>query len=354
MKSKAKQELAEIKQWQIPVVFLVLNKIVQSGPNEKYISLIRKIFMYINMKAERVNDARAILLNDESIECICVQEIIGRLHENDTTTEEVNESYPPLYLIDWVGANKDTSMLMNTRYLFSNLELRNWIKYYLIGEDFGANDKKYDYDLQIKRLDLLDIDLDFLKSGKNTLSYRDSVKIRRKFNTKIRDSFLYFLTNLIPIKEYVHKCRQFESENNIDNAQMLVFSELRYDYAKVENSNRAEYDRYYKEYSKALIDFKKATMSDFFRQDICLRGFVYAYSELYDIYKSYISKKLDWYEYTTQFMEAFNSIITEGWCEGYEDLDPDKKEFLTHICHDDTGKRINYKIEHVRDAWGFS
>jgi len=51
-------------------------------------------------------------------------------------------------------------------------------------------------------------------------------------------------------------------------------------------------------------------------------------------------------------MEAFNDLIESGWCEGYEDLDVEKKRYLTHICHDDTGKRINYKIEHVPNAWG--
>ena len=349
--SKMRPELAEIRDWQIPVVFLVLNKKIASGPNEKYISLIRKIFMYINMKAERVNDARAILLNDESIECLCVQEISSKIHENDTSDSEVNEKYPPLYLIDWIGTNRGSAMLANTRYLFSNLELRNWIRNYLIGEDFGADDRRAD-NLQIKRLDLKDSGIDFAQMEKNVLSYRDSEMIRNNFNYIIRDAFLGFLTQLIPIREYIKSCREFESMHSEDNTQMLVFAKLRYEYAKVENSNEEEFTEYFKDYHKKLIALKKDTMSDFFRQDICLRGFVFAYSEIYDIYKDYKRGPLDWDDYTETFMEAFNDLIESGWCEGYEDLDVEKKRYLTHICHDDTGKRINYKIEHVPNAWG--
>ncbi len=348
--SKMKQELADIRNWQIPVVFLILTKKMQEGPNEKFVSLIRKIFMYINQKAEQVNDARAILLNDESIECLCVQEVIGVIHERDNPNENSKNTYPPLYLIDWVGAK--TSVIAHTRYLFDNIELRAWMKHYLIGEDFSVDDRMNDNTIQFGRLDLVDLNLDFLLKGRSNLSYRDSEVIRRKFNNKIRDPFIQFLTSLTPIREYIDKCREFEQENTLDNTQMQVFSKLRYDYAKVENSYRGEYEEYLDNFSKTLFELKKETMSDFFRQDICLRGFVYAYSRIYDVYKGFLNKALPWDKYTDTFIESFNNLIEEGWCEGYVDLDSDKRELLTHICHDPTGKRINYKFNQVRQAWG--
>jgi hypothetical protein len=343
--------IKDITEWQIPVVFLIVNKKVQASEKKDFISIIRKIFMYINMKAERVNDARSILLNDESIECLCVQELVSAFHENETIDNKKNPSYPPLYTIDWIGINSDASLLKDSQYLFSNIELRNWMRSYLIGEDFSSEEKKNDKQ-QIQRLDLLDMDLDFLIKGTRILSHNDSLKIRKKFNKKIRKPFIYFLTNLHPIKNYIEMCRKYENENSIDNSQQQAFYALRYGDARIENSNRVEVERYIRSNSERIVAFKKEVMSEFFRQDICLRGFVFAYSEMYDIYKYYLQEPLDWQDYTTKFLDAFNSLISEGWCESRDDLDVEKRELLTHICHDDTGKRINYKIEDVKNAWG--
>jgi hypothetical protein len=196
------------------------------------------------------------------------------------------------------------------------------------------------------------MDLDFLIKGTRILSHNDSLKIRKKFNKKIRKPFIYFLTNLHPIKNYIEMCRKYENENSIDNSQQQAFYALRYGDARIENSNRVEVERYIRSNSERIVAFKKEVMSEFFRQDICLRGFVFAYSEMYDIYKYYLQEPLDWQDYTTKFLDAFNSLISEGWCESRDDLDVEKRELLTHICHDDTGKRINYKIEDVKNAWG--
>jgi hypothetical protein len=349
----------DITEWQIPVVFIIANKKVPAGESKDLIKIIRKIFMYINMKAERVNDARSILLNDESVECLCVQEIVSAFHKNETIDSELSpleisfkSSYPPLYLIDWLGMNSDASMLKDTRYLFSNIELRNWVRAYLIGEDFGTDVKRIDK-TQIERLDLVDINLDFLtQKGVNILTNKDSEKIRKKFDEKIRGSFIDFLINLDPIKNFITKCREYEGNNSEDITQQKAFSELRYGYAKKENSNKNEVENYIEDFAQTILMFKKETMSEFFRQDINMRGIVYAYSEVYGIYKEFIKDSLDWGEYNTKFLDSFNNLISEGWCESRDILDLKKREILTHLCHDDTGKRINYKIEDVKNAWG--
>lgn len=338
-----------IEHWQIPVVYLILKKKVSEVASDDLIQIIRKIFMYINMKAEKVNDARAIMLNDESIECLCVQEILSAIHENDISNQQ-NESYPPLYLLDWLGVNKETSLLKDTRYLFSNIELRNWIGEWLIGKDFDPNERKVDI-TQLHRLELLDIELEFL-NNKSLISQIDAKKIRKQFNSLIKIPFLKFLTGLSPINNYISECRAYEKENFSDDAAKIAFSQLRYGYATKEESNKNEIDNFEKAFKDKMLDLKKENLSEFFRQDICLRGFVYAYSELYDIYKGYINRNLDWIEYTDLFLPAFNNVILSGWCEGYDTLDPDKKDMLTHICHNDVGKRINYKPQDVKNAWG--
>ena len=343
------KDLKEIKDWQIPVVFLVANKKVASGESKDLIAIIRKIFMYINMKAERVSDTRSILLNDESVECICVEEIVSSFHVI-YFNENPNKEYPPLYLIDWLGENSDASMLKDTRYLFSNIELRNWMREFLIGEDFKESDRKSDT-LQMKRLEMLDMNFDFLNND-SVLTQSDTELIRNKFNSMIRDFFISFIVKLKPINKYITLCREYESNNSNEDAQVQAFSQLRYGYIHKEESNRQEIDTNIGAYQNIFLEYKKESMTDFMRQDIFLRGFVFAYSEIYDIHKSSILRTLDWGEFTNLYLPAFNNLIEEGWCEKRDDLEPKKKELLTHICHDDTGRRVNYKINDIRNAWG--
>ncbi len=339
----------DIESWQIPVVFLIVNKKVPEGKSDDLIKIMRKIFMYINMKAEVVNPARAILLNDESIECLCVQEIISAFHENEFAKNN-NGQYPPLYLLDWLGKNKDTSLLKDARYLFSNIELRNWIREYLIGVDFNAYERKSDK-MQMQRLELQDLDLDFFNDS-TILSQSDAKKIRKKFNDLIRDPFLKFLTNLTPIKKYISDCRKYEKQNSEDSAQLKAFSQLRYGDTYKDKSNKEEIENFESAFLEKFMAFKKNNLSGFFRQDISLRGIVFAYGEIYDIYKGLINRELDWADYTDLFLPAFNNLIDSGWCEDYESLELFKKKMLTHICHSDAGIRSNYKIQDVKNAWG--
>jgi len=343
--------IKDITGWQIPVVFIVVNKKVASGASKDFISIIRRIFMCINMKAKEVNDSRSILLNDESLECLCVQEIVGAFHENETQGDKKRKELPPLYLIDWIGLNKDSSLLKDTRYLFSNIELRAWIREYLVGEDFSPTERKADK-LQLLRLELIDINLDCFNKGSSVLTHDDARKIRKKFNSTIRDPFIDFLIQLSPIENFIKKCRDYEEENSSESSQITAFSELRYGYSQMENSNKNEIITYINNFKNIILSFKKESMSDFFRQDICMRGIVFAYSELYDVYKSYLKESLEWQVYNEKFLKSFNKFIEEGWCDNREDLGDEKREYLTHVSHDDTGKVVNYKLEHVKNAWG--
>jgi len=305
--------------------------------------------MYINMKAEKVNDARAILLNDESIECICVQEILSAFHRNEFL-EDHQELYPPLYMIDWLGTNKDSTAIKDTHYLFSNIELRKWIKEYLIGEDFNPFERKID-NMQIQRLELQDMNLDFLNDN-SFLSQSDGDQIRIKFNEIIRTPFLKFLTNLSCIKKYINECKKYEKDNSAEDAQLKAFSQLRYGYTKKEESIEDEVDAFEKGFKEQFVTVKRENLSDFLRQDISLRGIVFAYSEIFDLYKKYLNEALNWEEYTDLFLPGFNHLIGSGWCESWDSLEKDKREKLTHICHNDAGRRINYKIQDVKNAWG--
>ncbi|MCF8001392.1 MAG: hypothetical protein K9K32_00495 [Halanaerobiales bacterium] len=341
------QEHDDLKDWQIPVVFLVPNKIERAVESDGFLEIIRKIFMYINMKAEEVNDSRAILLNDESIECICTQETISKFHKNDID-DETKKYIPPLYLVDWRGERGDTKSITNERYIYENKEMRNWLGEYVIGRDFTYTSQG---EKQLKTLDLYDLDLDLINS--NTISQSDAKKIRGNYNDLIRDAFIKFITHLKPYNNYIKKCRNYEIANSNNDSEKKAFMEMRYGYITKMKSESDEINEFKDGFDEEFIRIKKDTLSEFCRQDICMRGFVYAYGELYEEYKrNIVRSELDWYSFTTTFLPAFNNLFDEGWCFGYDELENDKKKLLTHICHNEAGGRINYKLDQVKRAWG--
>lgn len=345
--TKGKKE-GSIDSWEIPVIFLIVSKKEASMKADNLIEIIRKIFVYINMKAVRINDKREIILNDESIECICVQEIISKFHENEISNEK-NPSYPPLYLIDWIGDDKSHSFLSDKIYLFDNIELREWIKEYLIGKDFKPTAPKAN-EKQIKNLALTDIELDFFKNS-NTLSSRDANEIRKQFNEDICPSFINFLISLEPIKNYISKCREYEASNS-DGSCVHSWSELKFGHKTPDRLDREEIDKFKKSYIETLERFCDESINKFQKNLIFLRGIIFAYGELFHIYKDFINKSIDWSDYTELFLPAFNEIVSSKWCKHYEDLEPNEKKILTWICHNNVGSRHNYKISDVKKSWG--
>lgn len=343
-----------IKDWKIPVVFLIPRKLRADLDSDNLIEIIRKIFMYINMKAENVNESRAILLDDENINSICVQEIIDHIHSQDFNTLEDQENtrkHLPLYMVNWMGLETDKKKINDTMYVLSNKELKSWLDNYLL----GSEEKIDSTSLCWKRLAFSDEEFETLEDDV-PLNNNDAQIIRNKFNSTMREAFLKFITNLDPIKNYIKEASKYEKDILKDPKGVKALDILRYGYGTFDSNDLASE---VKDYSKKIADTLKnkkisAFKSFFFRADICLRGFIFAFSEFYNYYKEDQRRAVSWNEYTEKIIPLFNEFISEGWTNDVfeNEITDNQKDLLIHICYDPSGTIINYRLEDVKKAWG--
>ena len=122
--------------WKIPVVILNIFKVDDSYSAASLLEIVRKTFVYINTQAVQINDARKILLNDESINAICTQELIQLSHENDCKPiGERDETIIPLMFFDWRGETQMGRPVSTPSSLKNIQEIYHWFGHYLLGED---------------------------------------------------------------------------------------------------------------------------------------------------------------------------------------------------------------------------
>lgn len=348
-----KFENTEVTKWKIPVIFIVCDLIDIHRGNRNYIQVLRNIFTYINMEAKTINESRAILLNDESFLSICVQEIIEKIHDSDNIADSYND-YIPLYLVDWQGDEQNVSKLP----IMNNIEFKNILASYIIGnDDFKKKGKLWE------RLNLEDSDLDFDFVKIKKISQRDSSEIRKQFNKDLRDSILTFLTSLKPIRSTINDWKEVENKAlKEDNYADQTFDILKYGFEKREKieeiSNALTF------YINKLEDIKDKHFTEFMHDDIWLRGFFSGLGMLYDTYTDQelntgfsSNEDSSWNYLVQKFIKYFNKLIDEGWCYSYNELsDMQEKrmilDLLTNICHSKNSKRINYRFNDVKNAWG--
>ena len=72
-------------------------------------------------KPERTNEARQILLSDESVAAICTQEILEHSHQNDAEPfERRDPTVMPLLFYDWRGEEVDLRLRRKSPWRFKN------------------------------------------------------------------------------------------------------------------------------------------------------------------------------------------------------------------------------------------
>jgi hypothetical protein len=104
-----------ISDWKVPAVILMVHK-TKNVNTPDLLEVVRKVFIDINNRARKVNNARKIILNDAlSVDVLC-QEIIEYSHS------QKNESLP-LHFFDWRGDDDDQIPVSS---VVSVEELNNW------------------------------------------------------------------------------------------------------------------------------------------------------------------------------------------------------------------------------------
>ncbi|MDQ7049710.1 MAG: hypothetical protein Q9M92_09260 [Enterobacterales bacterium] len=90
------------------------------------------------MTAKEINESRRILLDDESINCICSQEVIQFAHSNDQKDiEDLDPKLLPLMFFDWRGEVVNGKARPGPAALISVQEVEEWFSNHILGSDYS-------------------------------------------------------------------------------------------------------------------------------------------------------------------------------------------------------------------------
>jgi DNA-sulfur modification-associated len=336
----------ELDSWKIPVVLLNIFKVDENVESGNLLEIVRKTFVYINTQAVQVNDARKILLNDESINAIGTQELIQLSHNNDCKdVGERDESIIPLMFFDWRGETQMGRPVATPSSIKNTLEIYQWFEHYLLGED-GSECQEIELNLTDLYPPLQCINQSI------PITHEDALRIRNQFHKTLLPGFLHFLQNFEPYREYIKSCREIEKEalERSDVAQH-AFIKLRFG---THDAAEDQLEAVLEEYEKICFKFEalKNVIPDTIIRDIGMRGVVYAFGEGKVQYDILFDEPISWLDYSKWIITEINEIYIDGWFSSFDKLDAKKRKFLNNVIFDNSGTIINYRIEKAEDALG--
>jgi hypothetical protein len=347
LKRWRKEPNSSFEDWKIPVVILNIFKVDKTKKVASLLEIVRKTFVYINSKSERINRAREIMLNDESVNSISTQELIEYSHKNDLKElSDRDNNIIPLIFFDWQGKVINKKQIEGPASLKSIEEIHSWFEEYLLGED---GDQR-----QASELCLTDLTPPLDGYGpKQSLSHADAKRIREQFNKNVQPGLAHLLQNFLPYKKYIDSCREIEVEatKRSDTAKH-AFMKLRFG---THNADEDQKDMVNEEFNNLVLkfsDLKKFTLDFTIRSEIGMRGVIYAFAESKDRLISFRNKTIDWLTFSKEFTNIINNVYVQKWFLGFNDLSQTHKEVLTHLIFDESGSIINYKLQQSKDALG--
>ncbi len=341
-----REQDSQFSDWKIPVIILNIYKVDRDKPTASFLEIVRKTFVYINSKAERINGAREILLNDESINALCTQELIQFAHENDIKSiNQRDQSIIPLLFFDWQGKVSMKDEVETAAAVKSIEEIYSWFEEYILGED--GDDSQYSV------LELLDLVPPLESINEKVIrSHEDARRIRSQFRVILLPGFLHLLQNFQPYRKYIEDCRRIERESvsRSDNAHH-AFMKLRFGSHTAPRDQEPAVNAEFETLENKFRDLKKQ-IDQLLRLDIGMRGVIFAYGTCYYELIDNMESTMEWLEYSKYFTEYMNKLHSDGWFLGYNEISSAKKQFMTNLVFDEAGTIINYKVSQSKDALG--
>lgn len=337
-------DTGDLESWQIPVILLGIVRDNPHRPAANVLEVVRRTFVYINTRAEQINRSRKILLNDESVNSLCVQELVQASHANDVKAMgQRDPSRLPLLFFDWRGATKRGQPDPAPAAVKSTVELREWMEEYILGSD---GDEK-----QEARLELADLIPPLeTRELKQLASHTDSKRIRERFRQILYPGISYLLERFEPYRQYREEVRKLEQQalQGSDLAKH-AFSRLRFGTSQADESILQDVQAKYEELVSDLELIKNRTFPELVARDVGMRAVLGAFDMLKEFRDGREEETVPWEEFAKWFVEGLNEIFDEGWFDSFGDQRPERKKLLTHVVFDPSGSIVNYK---VRDAGG--
>jgi hypothetical protein len=338
----------ELASWSIPVVILALYKEGKEVETPNILEVVRKTFIYINSTAEGINESRRILLDDESVNCICTQEVIQCAHTNDQNEliENVDSTKVPLMFYDWRGEVIGNRPNPGAASVIEVKEVEQWFANYIFSED-GSSDQE-------KALNLEDMVPPLRSFGVNQkLNHEDAERVRVQFRKHFLPAYSFLMENFKPYRNYIIECRQLQyREHNEDDLARFAFQKIFFGTHRAGPELFTAIENKYQEIVEGFTIIKSNSFHELLSRDIGMRGVWSAFGALKPLKDSFETRTVDWLEYSKWFTDNLNSVYENGWFHSWSALGKDQKRFLTHIAYDPSGQIINYKYKDVSYAFG--
>ena len=333
----------DFQKWRIPIV-VVCFRATSSTTQPRVLDVVRNIFVYINTEAKKVNDARAILLTDDSVNAVCTQELLQRSHSNDLLhPSERDENLLPLLFFDWRGEERSGQRIHTPAAMKSVEEIRDWFQYYILGDDFSDDQKR---NLGIDPTHPLQQSFHVNKTNQTKkLDYHASEQLRDLVKQELMSAVSYVLQNFIPCKHYTKELRTLEYRywRQSDLARH-AFHELRFGTNPAMDANKGDVENVLEELRTEIGKMRASHFRAPFDRDIGMRGVMFAFGDLRPRF-GYPA----WMEYAKWFTEALNQAYENRW------FDLNKKpgsQHLRQVAVDHNDSIINYRLNSVEDAIG--
>jgi hypothetical protein len=338
----------ELGTWTIPVVMIGIVRSAADVQAPDLLEVVRRTFVYINSKAEEVNEARKILLDDESVNAVCTQVLIQDAHQNDVKPlQKRNNSKVPLLLYDWRGVARRHAKDAAPAALFSVQEIHGWFVHYLLGDDGDQSQR------EALALDDMIPPLESYQAGSQSLTHRDANRIRGRFAETALPGINKLLEEFQPTKEYTTKLRALEAKFiQASDVDRHAFMKIRFGASREPEELVAEVEMRAADIRSQLELLKSEALPELLRRDIGMRGVISAFGNAKYYFDEVNSRTSEWAEHAAWFTDGVNKIYAERWFDGYQEQSKEHRRILTHICFDEAGSIINYKFEQARDGFG--
>lgn len=336
------EERMRFLKWTIPVVIFSVRALTHSAVNTRILDVVRSIFIYINTQARTPNEARQILLTDESINAVCTQELLEYSHENDVKPINARDpSKMPLLFYDWRGQEEQGRRIYAAAAVKTIEEIRDWLREYLLGEDFSPEQETV---LGVQPIDPL-----HEAFVKGRLTATSATEVRQIFCKNVLPGLSHLLENFAPYREYIVTLRAIENEYNIrSDVARHAFHQLRFGTHHGDPSIDTQIRAHYGSILTEIMD-AKAKIPQLLSRDIGMRGVIAAFSECSHYYARGLGSSSSWLEYSIWFSERINEVYQRSW---FSASSGPKKDLLLHVVHDHNDTVVNYRLDQIHDAFG--
>lgn len=344
------QRKKDIADMSIPVVLLGFFKYKDNSSSPGLLEVVRSTFVTINSKAQAINEARRILLDDESVNCVCTQEVVEYAHSNDQSSSNYDRTKMPLMMVDWMGGENKGKKDPSPTAIFKVRDIHDWLHEYILGDPESRKEVESKI---IPNLSLDNLRPEF-KASDFPLTYDNSETVRGKFKESLLPAMMYTIENITPFKKYIKTIRnsQEDAREKHGDAGVQAFKWLNFGKSNATIINRNNIESVYKYLCSKFGNQKEIDIPELLIKDIGIRSIWSSFALLKRYRDELRNETVTYKDFAIWYVDLFNSVFDDGWFDQFQKLNKDHKQYLLHVAYNPYENIINYKLSDVNKGLG--